>query len=546
MAFPLGRIWRMAKISLRRPLTQRRPRRGWVLGLGLVLIVIWQTGFAVHTDHLRAEYGKYRLTAATGLVQQEPLGAFLYFTGYYPLASDAAVPNSRAEALGLIEKRGATLVQEVGLTTSSILRNGDHLRIYLLLVDALWKNNGIGLTPRPANIMGWVLALMGLFFSFWWVGRAFLGILLVMLLGSHPYPLYEIFIRSNVFGWTVIGAVATLALVLPLLDYGRPDAGGKGLCSPGARRVQLLMATGILLGTLRHIRTENALILLSAMAAVFFLGHLSKKNRMALVVVLLGSFAVTNFLWKSFFRYKILESYDLVVAKGGFPHPEAKDPNMNHLVWFPIWTGLGDYGADHGYQWLDVASHLYVKRVLKEKYNQDFPTLDGSGYLVAGKFLDAKKRYAQVPYVAPHYAEIIEDKIKGDIKADPLWYLGILCKRARDVFADMPPVRFAVTNHHVGFRFQWFFYPLTLLLMAVARNRLFVKLLLFFLPLSIPPIAVYSKDGMLYTSMYYLPAYATACLALVCIPLWWKRRKRLTPIGGSRKTVSNNRQRCPI
>jgi hypothetical protein len=519
---------RMVRISLRRPFTARQPRRWWVLALGLVLIPLLHLGFATRSHRLQTTHSAYTLSAATGLREQEGLLYFLYYKNLYPLATTLPRPGqSRTDADRILKNNGDTLIMEVGVPTSSQLRNGDHLRIHLYLLDALWKNSTEKLSVRPASILGFVLALMGLFFSFWWIGRPFLGAGAVALLSSHPAQLYEVYVRDNIFGWAITAAVATLALCLPIMDGQTRRSSGTGPGTPGGRLLALAVAAGLFLGTIRHIRTEAALIVVSALGVCLLAAGLHWKRRLILTGAVLASYLVASGLWSAYFRHKIAQTHALVVARGGFPHPDALSPVLHHLVWFPIWCGLGDYGEDRGFYWLDNRAHAYAKRVLKEKYKLEFPSWHDHAWVLPGEFLDEKRRYPKLPYSVPHYFEIIRDKVLGEIRADPLWYLGVLGKRGKAILTEMPDVKVALgPRYHLWLPSPWFLYPAMLLLMLATRNRFYSQLLCFTLPLSVPALIIYSKGGMIYTSTYYLFGVLVGLSVVLQVPAWWLRRLR--------------------
>jgi hypothetical protein len=523
---------RMVRISLRRPFTARQPRRWWVLTLGLVLIPLLHLGFATRSDRLQTTHSAYTLSAATGLREQESLIYFLYYKNLYPLATTLPRPGqSRADAEQILKSHGNTLVMEVGVPTSSQLRNGDHLRIHLYLLDALWKNSTEKVSVRPASILGFVLALMGLYLSFWWIGRPFLGAGAVALLSSHPAQLYEVYVRDNIFGWTVTSAIVTLALCLPIMDGRGPrrwptSRRWTDLGIPGGL-LALAVAAGLFLGTVRHIRTEAALIVVSALGVCLLAAGLHWKRRLILTGAVLASYLGASALWTAYFRHKIARTHALVQASGGFPHPDALSPVMHHYVWFPIWCGLGDYGQDRGFYWLDNRAHAYVKRVLKEKYNLEYPTWYEHAWVLPGQFLDEKRRYPKLPYSVPHYFEIIRDNVLGEIRADPLWYLGVLAKRGKAILTEMPEVKVALgPQYRLWLPSPWFLYPALLLLMLVTRNRFSWQLLCFTLPLSVPALLIYSKGGMIYTSTYYLFGVLVGLNVIMQVPAWWVRRLR--------------------
>jgi hypothetical protein len=513
-----SRARRLLRVSLTRPFRARVPRRAWVLALGLVLIPLLHVRFALRSDKLGPNLVGYRLNAATGLINQEKLIYFLYYKGLYPLATTLPAPGqSRTEAEKIIDQRGQTLVMEVGVPSSSQIRFGDHLRMYLYLVDALWKSSTVDVKVRPVNILAFVLALMGLYLSFWWIGRPVLGAGAVLLLSTHPAQLYELYARENIFSWMITAATAALALCLPLMDSRGPPR--------PTRSFALAAVAGLFLGSVHHIRTEGALVIASVLGVCLLAAHTRWRLRFALGAVAVASFLLASGLWRAHFRQRIAEAYALVKAKGGYPHPDAITPQLHHKIWFPIWTGLGDYAADRGFDWEDRTAHVLVKRRLKEKYGIDLADWDTTQYRMLGKFIDEKKAYIQLPYSLPHYYEIIRDDVITHIKDDPLWYIGVLGKRGQALLTQMAPVRVPLNDRYrLAFPCPWYLFPLTLLVALVARNHFHAKLLAFTLPLSLPALLIYSGGGMLYTSTYYLFGVLVALAMALQVGLWWSKR----------------------
>jgi hypothetical protein len=265
---------------------------------------------------------------------------------------------------------------------------------------------------------------------------------------------------------------------------------------------------------------------MSALASVALVRGFAWRQRAVLAAVLLFGFAGTSGAWSLYWRAKIAHAHDVVQKAGGYPHPLATAPQMGHDLLFPLWTGLGDFGAAKGYAWSDIAAHRYVQKVLREKHGQEFPAWSG-GYTLDAEFLDAKKRYIRLPYSVPHYFDIIREKIVSDIRRDPAWFLGVLGKRAWSVSSEQPAAQivigkkapFAVPSH------GWLF-PVVLALLALARNGFLIKLAIFSLPLSLPALLVYSKGGMIYVSTFHLFAVGITLATVFYGAAWWLGRIR--------------------
>src|SRR5690606_8937827 len=113
-------------------------------------------------------------------------------------------------------------------------------------------------SPLPASRLAFIVALSALFASMWWVRRPVLGGLLVALLGSNPFQLFEVNGRENVFGINISVAILLLAIHVPLLQrWWRPHP----------RWVFLWpLCVGVLMSTVRTVRSEPVTIVLAAAA----------------------------------------------------------------------------------------------------------------------------------------------------------------------------------------------------------------------------------------------------------------------------------------
>ena len=199
------------------------------------------------------------------------------------------------------------------------------------------------------------LALGALYAAFWWVRDPVLGAAAAALLGSNPYQLYEVHFRENVFGWAITAGVLTLALSVPLLQR-----------HPIRRPWALPLAIGVVLGTVRQIRPEPGAIVVSAGLACLLVPRLSWPRRAALAAVLVAGFLGTSAAWQGYFDHKFDEATRVVSAAGGRVYHGPRD--RYHAFWHPLWCGLGDFGAKHGYEWRDKAAAHYAAPIVQERY----------------------------------------------------------------------------------------------------------------------------------------------------------------------------------
>lgn len=520
----------MARAGFSRPIAPRGKRYVIVALLGVLGIVGWQSTFAGFSPKLD---DKYKLTAASGVHYDRMFVYFLYYLDLFPVvstknvacASDtqagcwdtAGTPAeySYAGAQNALHTQAKSLVQDLGWTWMA----GDRGKIYLYLFDAWLKGAPWNPSLKPASRLAFTLGLASLFVAFWWVRRPAMGALLVLFLGSNPFQLYEVYGRDNVFGFPISMALVLLAIHLPLLRRRRPHEKWAFAWPIGV---------GLLLASLRTVRSEPATLLLAAAGTYLFVTGFSWRRRAALVGALAISFFVGQLGWKRHFEKQHEHAATVIGRLGGHPHPITK-PRLYHHFWHPIWCGLGDYGQKYGYQWNDHAAATYAKPILEAR-GIYFP----SGYFIENgdprEYYDPDtKLYKKLPYDVPGYDEVVRDKVLSDIKKDPGWYLGVLAKRAGAILDETTPIR--ITWAKGWLQMPWhgaLSIPLLLLLFAF-RQKLLAGTLLFTVPTVTSAFVVYSARGMTYYGVFHIIAFAIVLgIALHQAVYWGLRVARRT------------------
>lgn len=491
-----------------------RPRvRLLLLVAGCVGIPLWQRSFAVRPERMDR---RYALRASSGLQYpggiQTPTKFVYFFTylGLYPVATEldeSRLVMSRAGAEQVLREHGDTLIMETGHT----IRSGQHGRIYVYLPDAWLKGAPRAPSVRACHGIVFVLALEALFVAFWWARRTLLGILLVAFLGSNPFQLLEVYGRENIFGWPITTAAIVLALHVPFL-FGERRPGR--LATWGAP-----VATGLLLATVRQVRPEPVVLILSALGLYATASALRWRVRLALVALLAASFGGASKAWEAHFARKYDQALEVVTAAGGHPYT---GPRMGYNTpWDNIWEGLGDFDTKYGYAWSDAAAVAHARPVLLEKYGEE---VAGDGYW------DDAKKYYKWPLETPHYNDVLRSKVLRDITHDPLWYLGILAQRAWRILTQTTPLRLAWGTVWVSLPMHGLLALPVLCLLAWARAWGLLKLVGFFVPLSLVALLVYSGKGMCYYSCYHVGVAAVVCALLFEGVLWaykwWRRQRR--------------------
>lgn len=472
-------------------------RRRVLLGVLLVLVPLWQwTLYEQRVDLDRS----YHDGSATGLCIVEWSRFFYYFYYFdaFPMLLRIRPESVRQDRLHknfhyrrdyaewLLRERGSDLVMADDLPCA-VGQVGDYGKLLLLLPAAWWRGSPIEPTLQPVAIALFVLSLIALLLAAYRERCLALGVLLVLLVGSHPFQLFETYVRPNVFSLVVPSALLVLALNLKFLRTRPRPTWGDWL--RGA-------TTAMFLATAYEVRTEAAVTLLSVLGAYLAAG-MPWRRRAALAALVLAGFFLTGLGWDAYFDRKFDRAKRLVLEHGGEPFPGPRV--AHHPVWHSIFCGLGDFAEDRGYVWMDRRAFEYATPLLNSEYGMD---LSYSGGFYYDNTYDASGVYHIKPESLPEYSEVLRTKVLGDILQSPAWYAGVIAKRIQRVFQETTPVRV----HWIGGTLEIPFHGclvLPLLVWALWRRECFlVKLLLFTAPMSLVPVFVYSGQGTTYYAIY--------------------------------------------
>jgi tetratricopeptide (TPR) repeat protein len=507
---------------------QPRRRRRLVLLVGLVGIVLWQSVFFRHSYPETTLESPYRLEASGGVLSWQPeFVYFLYYLNLYPVAtiSQSPLEYSVEGARRLIAERGETLVMDRYWT----LRYGDLAKTYLYLPHVWLKGRPVRPRMTHANAFAFTLALVALFAAFWSAERALLGTLLVALIGSDPFQVHQVYANNNLFGWPITVTVLVLALHVPLMRDRPPRL---------ASALAIALVSGLILGSVRQIRTEPVLVMASAAGVYLTASRLRPWLRLTLVVLLGAAFTWTSAAWASYFDAKYREAYTVVKAAGGHTYDGARHPY--HFFWHAVWCGLGDFDLKYGYQWSDLSAIRYAWPVLQRRgvTVDGFapPRPDELDSLTTGVYWDRGGLYARTPFELPEYIGVVRDKVLRDVLDDPGWYASIIARRLARLVSEATPPSLALGN---GWNLSLASQPTAELrrgrgdaVSAVAspspqplwgwatflvsawlmwrRAWFHLKLLAFTLPLAATAVIVYSGGGTTYYSIVHLVALAVA------------------------------------
>jgi hypothetical protein len=246
--------------------------------------------------------------------------------------------------------------------------------------------------------------------------------------------------------------------------------------------------------------------------AIAAAGVITWRTRVLTIAALIASTWLGVRAWDAYFDRKFEQAAQTVAAAGG--HVLNNRADHYHVFWHPIWCGLGDFDTTHGHAWDDAAAIAYAQPVINARYHQELPWWWGvkgkdQGERTADDYLDGARLYYRLPYLEPHYDEVLREKVLTDIRQDPSWFAGILARRIVRVFSETtrPQISFSTTR-----TLPLPFAAVLVLPLALAgvwaRRWTDLKILAFSFATSLPALLVYSGRGMTYYSVYHLCALA--------------------------------------
>jgi hypothetical protein len=317
---------------------------------------------------------------------------------------------------------------------------------------------------RDTSHLGLIVVLMGLFLALWTAGYAAFGLLLIMLLGSNPFILYEGYANTNVFAFPFIIAMLCLALAVPVMRKIRLSL---------LVAVAAAVTIGLIYGSTAGLLRPEIFPLVGGVALVFALMSNSTWVRRTGITLLFVAVAfLVHQSWSRYFSAKHAEAAALMKAIGGTVSPQG-----DRAQWFTVWVGLGDFDDKYGYLWDDRAAYYFF-----------------------GVAVNANPSAQLDPILR---ADVLEH-----IREDPLWYARILTKRIWRVLAENTPPSIAVGRYQLRL-------PIPGALIAIGACVLigvlligcewfYLKLLFIPVALAATPLLIYSDHGVSYYSVVHL------------------------------------------
>lgn len=508
----LLRLFRAAHSRWLRPL---------VTVLGIIAILHWRTT-EFDSPAIIAKVSDAKITFSHGIAADWQFVFFLKNLGLFPLAPPvssirhdpirhrdvvAVERDTPEEARRLIRTNAAGLRMDEGLTW----RSGGFGRVYLYLYD-LWKNPAHFDAPsvRPANQKAFDLSLVLLWLAFCSVWRPWMGGALVLLLGSNPLQIYSIYGEDNVFSWNITTMIALLALHVPLIfsSAGVSDCG-----VPVRRLLWIPLASTLLLGLVRTVRSEPAALMASLLLVYATLSGVSWRERAKFIAALLISAALINKGTHAFFEAKIARTREVVRAAGGTPFPARKP--LDHELWHPIWCGLKDFDTTYNREFEDRAAFRAALPELERRAGRPLG-LDPNAWEQPNYPLEPTRRYLLVFGEYPGYDAAIRTVLLDQMRRTPRWYPTILAKRVERIITRTTPLTVIIRGEHHDYDSPLLgtFAICVMIFSIVVRRGRYALLILFSAPLSATALIISSDGGLTNYTLFHV--FGVVCAAALC------------------------------
>lgn len=402
-------------LSRQRALFKGRPKlRILLLVTVIVAIFSWQGTFRDAADQLDDSFA---ISNSYG-GQMADLVYFYHYLGLFPLkALDNPRPaTTRDAAAEAIRARGAEL---------ELANTYDRLTLMSYLPDIYLGGDPYKPKHVTAAWLGFVIALSALYAAFWTARLELFGIIVVVLVGSNPFQLHEVYVHDNVFGWVINIGLLAMAINLPLIVNHRFYLTRGGPASTYLWAAPVL--TGLLLGSFRHLRTECVTTITAALCAYALLSGVSFRRKASLIAILLVAYVASNSAWTVYFEGLGKQTANIVVSHGGTIHTSYGDQQY-HPFWHPFWGGFGDFDGKYGYLFWDRVITDYAAPIVATRPDAN---------------PDVHIRLTKA------YGEVLRDKIIHDIVNDPIWYATIIAKRLHRAIMENTPLRLSFGAHWI-------------------------------------------------------------------------------------------------
>jgi len=445
----------------RRWMAEHPKLRAWLLALGLLLIPLWQWGLAAGAADDPDLPRKFHRTGNN----KAEIFAYYHLLGLYPIGPNDGhqsggeprmyrppFDDARA-AMDWMQDRSRPVI----MAHSPWFMDPGYVWVYA--VDVLLGRKVSEARPIVGQAILFTAASMALFLAFWFARLEILGAATVLLLGSAPQLVGRVYLNENGFFASPVTVMLVMACVIPLCRESFRLPAWNGL---------LAALAGAIVALGQSIRGESIAGIGIAVVACLLLPHRPWRWRLMLVVVVLTAYALVAGAIQRHFVAAYERTSEVMIEHN---RPVMLGYDVLHTTWHTIWAGLGDFGQGKGYGPYDGDVWAYVLPLARKL------RIDVSHPVRAEHSIN--------------YARLAREKVLRDIATDPVWYAGVVVRRAARTVAETPPLRLAVGPWSASFAFPG--WPLYLALLGgmaalalLRRGTVAVIALLWFGTTSMP------------------------------------------------------------
>ncbi len=399
--------------------------------------------------------------------------AFFYYFGGFPVNLDRQQTRTQEETVATLQQLGPRLTPESGIYNRA--------SIFLFYPDAWMKGRPDTAEMRTGHAVWFTCGLIALFLALCLAGRPLLGAVAVLLCGSDPFQVYELYhVSSSTIFPTVISTGLFVMASCVLLSTER-------MARSTPLSLALVAINGVVCALQYEIRLEGVGVFLGAIFSLVVCFRHRAVMKGAMAAVFVATLLLTNTALDRYFAASFARANQVVVEYGGRAAP-AGNPYYA-TQWWALWSGLGDFDEKYGFLADDRAGVSYY-------YGHGLNTISERAHRT-------------------HYLETVA--------ADPAWFADIMFRRLTRVLADNTPYRLSYGQRFVDLPIPAGLVTIAALallgaVLLLARSADVRSLLnLFVLPLAIGAVAV----GQLadYGLQFYAVAHLFALAYVGCVAI---------------------------
>ncbi|HDZ9226360.1 hypothetical protein [Vibrio cholerae] len=440
-------------------------------------------------QNISSENLKYSRKDATGFKVNQATQFFYFYKhlSLFPLATDRESLKKLKDNAQAAEAFIVSNPDKIRMEIGHWYRFGESARIWALYPSYLFGDRFDQLSLRPFSAILFVTTAIILFFGVYRCYGVITSILASSLLLSSPFILSESFLVDNVFSIQPMLHIFSISIFFIFTGY--------------SKQVLILVSLflSIVSGVFSEIRGENITVLFVPLLYWLICIKVPALKKLLIIAMISVVFFTTKFLIRSHFESTYESTSQVVRSVGGVVFDGGV--TGQHPIWHPLLAGLGDFGQDKGFLWSD--RDIFIRILSKAGYsNRDISEVKNSFYDPDTKF------YYKRPETLGRYASLARAEFINTVTSDPIWYVGILVKRAVRIVFDIPPVTIYFFKNKIEINLYVLtviFVALGFLLHGVNYIRCFNKIDLFALLASLSMSSlifiVHTGNGATYSSL---------------------------------------------